>query len=58
MFCLYVFCCKFLYRAFKCFLGSTFLDEHNESRVAILHWRLAHHLRASRTPYIGMSIIS
>ncbi|XP_075148071.1 ankyrin repeat protein mann-cup [Haematobia irritans] len=33
-------------------IGSTFLDEHNESRVAILHWRLAHHLRASRTPYI------
>lgn len=33
--------------------GSTFLDEHNESRVAILHWRLAHHLRASQNPYIG-----
>lgn len=26
-------------------LGSTFLDEHNETRVAILHWRLAHHTR-------------
>lgn len=26
-------------------IGSTFLDEHNETRVAILHWRLAHHTR-------------
>lgn len=27
-------------------IGSTFLDEHlNESRVAILHWRLALHIR-------------
>uniref|UniRef100_A0A1B0BWH6 SOCS box domain-containing protein n=1 Tax=Glossina palpalis gambiensis TaxID=67801 RepID=A0A1B0BWH6_9MUSC len=33
-------------------IGSTFLDEHNESRVAILHWRLAQHIRASQTPYI------
>ncbi|XP_037945042.1 protein fem-1 homolog A [Teleopsis dalmanni] len=33
-------------------IGSTFLDEHNESRVAILHWRLAHHIRASHSPYI------
>ncbi|XP_065371653.1 protein fem-1 homolog A [Calliphora vicina] len=33
-------------------IGSTFLDEHNESRLAVLHWRLAHHLRASQNPYI------
>ncbi|XP_017474251.1 PREDICTED: protein fem-1 homolog C [Rhagoletis zephyria] len=33
-------------------IGSTFLDEHNETRVAILHWRLAHHIRASHTPYL------
>lgn len=26
-------------------IGSTFLDEHNETRVAILHWRVAFHLR-------------
>ncbi|XP_037043236.1 protein fem-1 homolog CG6966 [Bradysia coprophila] len=26
-------------------IGSTFLDEHNETRVAVLHWRLAHHTR-------------
>lgn len=26
-------------------IGSTFLDEHNETRVAILHWRLGHHTR-------------
>lgn len=26
-------------------IGSTFLDEYDESRVAILHWRLAHHMR-------------
>lgn len=33
-------------------MGSTFLDEHNESRVCILHWRMAHHIRAAYTPYI------
>lgn len=33
-------------------IGSTYLDEHNETRVAILHWRLAHHIRASHTPYL------
>ncbi|XP_017143255.1 protein fem-1 homolog A [Drosophila miranda] len=33
-------------------MGSTFLDEHNESRVCILHWRMAHHIRAACTPYI------
>lgn len=26
-------------------IGSTFLDEHNETRVCILHWRLAYHIR-------------
>ncbi|XP_032596317.1 protein fem-1 homolog C isoform X2 [Drosophila grimshawi] len=33
-------------------MGSTFLDEHNESRVCILHWRMAHHIRAAYTPYV------
>ncbi|EDW80634.1 uncharacterized protein Dwil_GK11460 [Drosophila willistoni] len=33
-------------------MGSTFLDEHNESRVCILHWRMAHHIRSAYTPYI------
>ncbi|KAJ6623917.1 Protein fem-1 like C [Pseudolycoriella hygida] len=26
-------------------IGSTFLDDRGETRVAILHWRLAHHMR-------------
>lgn len=26
-------------------IGSTFLDEHNETRVCILHWRVATHIR-------------
>ncbi|XP_055376509.1 protein fem-1 homolog C [Condylostylus longicornis] len=26
-------------------IGCTFLDEHNETRLAILHWRLALHMR-------------
>lgn len=34
-------------------IGSTFLDEHNETRVAILHWRLAHHMRMKVEPYLG-----
>ncbi|KAI9576353.1 hypothetical protein GQX74_009407 [Glossina fuscipes] len=33
-------------------ISFTFLDEHHESRVAILHWRLAQHIRASQTPFI------
>ncbi|XP_054726310.1 protein fem-1 homolog A [Anastrepha obliqua] len=33
-------------------IGSTFLDEHNESRLAVRHWRLAHLIRASFTPYL------
>ncbi|CAD6993657.1 unnamed protein product [Ceratitis capitata] len=33
-------------------IGSTFLDEHNETRIAILHWRMAYHIRASHTPYL------
>lgn len=33
-------------------IGSTYLDEHNETRVAIFHWRLAHLIRSSHTPYI------
>lgn len=38
-------------------IGSTFLDEHNETRVAILHWRLAHHTRLKSPSYIGMLTI-
>lgn len=38
-------------------IGSTFLDEHNETRVAILHWRLAHHTRLKSASYIGMLTI-
>uniref|UniRef100_A0A1Q3F9U8 Putative ankyrin repeat protein n=1 Tax=Culex tarsalis TaxID=7177 RepID=A0A1Q3F9U8_CULTA len=33
-------------------IGSTFIDDHNETRVAILHWRLAHHIRLRDTTYI------
>ena len=33
-------------------IGSTFLDDHNETRVAILHWRMAHHIRLKDAPYI------
>lgn len=33
-------------------IGSTFLDEHNETRLAILHWRLAHHIRNRGTTYM------
>lgn len=42
-------------------IGSTFLDEHmNESRVAILHWRLALHIRLRENirEYEGILIIS
>lgn len=35
------------------FLGSTFLDEHNETRVAVLHWRMAHHIRLKDSTYIS-----
>lgn len=34
-------------------IGSTYLDEYNETRVAILHWRLAHHIRLKGATYIG-----
>lgn len=34
-------------------IGCTFLDEHNETRVAILNWRLAHHMRMKKMPYLG-----
>jgi hypothetical protein len=34
-------------------MGSTFLDEHNETRLCILHWRLAHHIRLRETSYIS-----
>lgn len=34
-------------------IGSTFLDEHNETRLAMLHWRLAHHTRFKFMNYIG-----
>lgn len=33
-------------------IGSTYLDEHNETRLAILHWRLAHHIRLKDANYI------
>lgn len=33
-------------------IGSTYLDEHNETRLAILHWRLAHHIRLKEARYI------
>lgn len=33
-------------------IGSTYLDEHNETRLAILHWRLAHHIRLKEANYI------
>ena len=34
-------------------IGSTFLDDHNETRVAMLHWRLAHHIRLREGNYIA-----
>ncbi|XP_059611223.1 protein fem-1 homolog C isoform X2 [Phlebotomus argentipes] len=33
-------------------IGSTFLDEQNETRITILHWRLAHHIRQRESVYI------
>uniref|UniRef100_A0A1L8DB14 Putative ankyrin repeat protein n=1 Tax=Nyssomyia neivai TaxID=330878 RepID=A0A1L8DB14_9DIPT len=33
-------------------IGSTFLDEQNETRITILHWRLAHHIRQRESIYI------
>ncbi|XP_055627199.1 protein fem-1 homolog C [Toxorhynchites rutilus septentrionalis] len=33
-------------------IGSTFIDDHNETRVAILHWRLAHRIRQREAIYI------
>lgn len=30
-------------------IGATFLDEHNETRIAILHWRTAFHLRQNES---------
>lgn len=32
-------------------IGSTFLDEHNELRLAILYWSLAHHIRMRDNVY-------
>ncbi|XP_035775626.1 protein fem-1 homolog C-like [Anopheles albimanus] len=32
-------------------IGSTFIDDLNETRVAMLHWRMAHHIR-HREEYI------
>lgn len=39
-------------------LGSTYLDEHNETRLALLHWRLAHHIRLQESSYIGKKIVT
>lgn len=36
--------------------GSTYLDEHNETRLALLHWRLAHHIRLQESTYIGKTL--
>ncbi|GAB0093555.1 protein fem-1 homolog A [Sergentomyia squamirostris] len=33
-------------------IGSTFLDEQNETRITILHWRLSHHIRQRGHNYI------
>ena len=33
-------------------IGSTYLDENNETRLAVLHWRLAHHIRLKGSTYI------
>lgn len=39
-------------------LGSTYLDEHNETRLALLHWRLAYHIRYQESNYIGKRSIA
>ncbi|XP_052866251.1 protein fem-1 homolog C [Anopheles cruzii] len=33
-------------------IGSTFIDDLNETRVAMLHWRMAHHIRLREANYI------
>lgn len=35
------------------FVGSTYLDEHNETTLAVLHWKEAHEIRSKDSEYIG-----
>lgn len=37
----------------KHFVGSTYLDEHNETTLAVLHWKEAHEIRSKDSGYIG-----
>lgn len=36
------------------FVGSTYLDEHNETTLAVLHWKEAHEIRSKDSGYIGI----
>lgn len=36
-------------------IGSTFLDEKNETRTAMQHWRIAHQMRQKVEPYMRES---
>lgn len=38
-------------------LGSTYLDEHNETTLAVLHWKEAHKIRSKNTGYIGNNLL-
>lgn len=40
------------------FSGSTYLDEHNETTLAVLHWKEAHEIRSKDSGYIGMHCIT
>lgn len=33
--------------------GSTYLDEHNETTLALLHWKEAQEIRSKNNEYIG-----
>lgn len=34
--------------------GSTYLDEHNDTALAVFHWKEAHEIRSKDSGYIGM----
>lgn len=36
------------------FVGSTYLDDHNETALTIFHWKEAHKIRTKHCGYIGI----
>lgn len=35
-------------------VGSTYLDEHNETALTVIHWNEAHKIRTKHFGYIGI----